>query len=275
MLSTQSRILALSLFLATPALAQQAEPVEPAPVSDAAAKAEPVKPVESSPDAALMKKAADESIYVVQRRAYSKSHKFEITPLFFTTLNNKFVGHYGPGLSLAYHIRENFAVEAFTSLYVAGFYSALVDEVYNQESLTPEVVDLKQITYVGGLSAQFSALYGKFELYGWLIDYDFFVTAGLAGVATKETCVPGKEQGCSETPDPSTGRGLRTPLSKGDEWKLAGQLGGGMRFFFKDFLGLRLEVRDIAYADKAADAGETSTDTRSNVFFVLGLSVLL
>jgi outer membrane beta-barrel protein len=271
MLTMYSRILALSLFLAASARAQ---------APDAGEKVEPAKAV-SSPDPGLAMKAADESIYVVQRRAYSKSRKFEVTPLFFTSLNNKFVGHFGPGVSLAYHIRENFALEAFTSipavpyLKVTGFYSALVDEVYNQELLVPEVVDLKQISYVGGLAAQFSALYGKFEFYGFLIDYDFYVTAGFGGVATKESCAPLGIEGCSKDPDPSTGRGLRTPLAKSDEWKLAGQLGGGMRFFFKDFLGLRLEIRDIAYADKASDAGETTTDTRSNVFFIFGLSVLL
>ncbi|MBI5508784.1 MAG: outer membrane beta-barrel domain-containing protein [Deltaproteobacteria bacterium] len=266
------KIVGLVLFSATPAFAADL-PGDPGAAPDA--KATPAKAEAVDPD--LMKKAADESIYVVQRRAYSKSRSFEATPFFFTSLNNKFVGHLGPGVALAFHARENLAVEVVSSIPGAtvGFYSALVDEVYRQESLTPEDVDLKQVSYFGGLALQFSALYGKFEFYGWLIDYDFYATIGFAGVSTKETCFPGRDEGCSSDADISTGRGLRVPLTQGDQWKLAGQMGGGMRFFFSDFLGLRLEIRDIAYADRAFYQGVTTTDTRGNVFFILGVSVLL
>jgi len=238
--------------------------------------AEPVK-AQPAADTGAKKKAVDESIYVVQRRAYSKSGKFELTPIFFTSLNNKFVGHFGPAVAAVYHVRENFGIELVSSIPGAtiGFYSALVDEVYNQESLTPEVVDLKQLSYFGGADMQFSALYGKVDLYGLLVDYDFYVTAGFGVAGTKETCIAKKEEECSSETDPSTGRGMRTPLDSNDQWKLAGQLGGGARFFFSDMLGLRLEIRDLVYSDRAADAGLVSTDTRSNVLFMLGLSVLL
>ena len=136
--------------------------------------------------------AEDESIYVVQKRAYSKKGKFEITPFIFTAMNPKFVGYVGGGFSLAYHLRENFSIELSTSIpyAIAPFYSALVYEVYTYETLTPEEVDLKQMTYFGALSAQFSALYGKFELYGILLDYDLYLTAGFGLTTTVEPCVP-------------------------------------------------------------------------------------
>ena len=61
-----------------------------------------------------VKVSEDESIYVAQRRAFTKKNGFEITPYFVTAMNPKFVGYLGAGLSLAYHLRENFAIE-FTS----------------------------------------------------------------------------------------------------------------------------------------------------------------
>ena len=47
-----------------------------------------------------VKVTEDESIYVAQRRAYTKKNGFEITPYFVTAMNPKFVGYLGAGLSL-------------------------------------------------------------------------------------------------------------------------------------------------------------------------------
>ncbi len=216
----------------------------------------------------------DQSIYVVQKRTYSKSGKFEVTPVFYTSLNNKFVGHLGAGLSAAFHIRENFAIEAFSSVPYGmwAFYSALVYEVYDYEQLTPEVVDLKQMDYFGSLSLQFSAFYGKMEFYGYLIGYDFYVSGGFGIASTLETCVPDKDD-CGE--DLGIGRGLRRPAATSDWLKLTGNLAGGMRFFFRDWAGLRIEVRDVSYSDRAEDAGETTTDIHNNVLLVVGLTLLI
>jgi outer membrane beta-barrel protein len=250
----------LAFVLATPVLAQ--EPAAPAPAApEAAAALEPVS-------------SADESIYVVQRRAYSKSGRFELTPSLFASLNNKFVGHFGLGLSAAYHVRENFAIEVTSSVPLPylfnSFYSGLVYEVRDLE-LTPEEVDLKQMSYFGAVSLQYSALYGKLDFYGLLIDYDFYVSAGTGLVDTIEVCYSG-DAGCS---DPVIeGLGQRTPDSS-DRYKISGNLGGGLRVFFSDRFGLRAEVRDIAYADRTIANQKVTTDIRNNVVIFLGLSTLL
>ena len=90
-----------------------------------------------------VKVTEDESIYVAQRRAFTKKNGFEITPYFVTAMNPKFVGYLGAGLSLAYHVRENFAVEFTTSIPYAfvPFYSALVIDVRQYENLSPQDVD--------------------------------------------------------------------------------------------------------------------------------------
>lgn len=258
---------ALCLLVAVPAGAQTDDTALDADSAPAAgpleAAAEPL-PVSDK----------DQSIYIIQKRTYSKSGKFEMTPVFFTSLNNKFVGHLGAGVSAAYHVRENFAVEVFSSVPYAiwSFYSALVYEVYDYESLTPEAVDLKQLTYFGSLSLQFSALYGKMEFYGFLIGYDFYVSGGFGVASTLEICVPNKD-GCGD--DLGIGRGTRPPLTTGDKLKLTGNLAGGMRFFFRDWAGLRFEVRDVSYSDRAEDAGEITTDIRNNIFLVVGLTLLI
>jgi outer membrane beta-barrel protein len=217
----------------------------------------------------------DQSIYVLQERNYSKRGKFEITPFALSGLNPKFVGYLGMGVSAAYHIRENLAVEATTSLpfLFYSYYSDLVYEVYQYEGLTPEAVDLKQMNYFGSVSLQFSALYGKLRFYDWLIDYDFYASAGGGVVRTVETCNP-LDADCSNVVQ-EIGRGLRRPSSGSDEFKISGNLALGMRFFFSESLGLKAEVRDIAYADRAVDRNATSSDVRNNLLLFLGISLII
>ncbi|OGQ82941.1 MAG: hypothetical protein A2289_16595 [Deltaproteobacteria bacterium RIFOXYA12_FULL_58_15] len=238
----------------------------------------PVQPVEPAAEPQEVAEEADESIYVVQRRVFSKSGKFEVTPIFYTSLNNKFVGHLGLAVAAAYHLRENFAIEVQSSIPLAmyQFYSALVFEVYDhvEPPLTPQDVDLKQMDYFGALSAQFSALYGKMEFYGILIDYDLYATAGFGLVSTLETCSPPDTDdttACGE--NLGFGKGLQSPEA-GDRFKLSGNLGAGMRFFFSDHLGVRVELRDVVYSDKAVST-DTTTDIRNNVLFFAGLTILL
>ncbi len=226
--------------------------------------------------------SGDESAYVVQKRAYSKKGKFELTPMFFGSMNPKFVGFVGGGLSAAYHFRENLAIELVSSIPkgMYSYYSSTVEDLFSEEGLHPDEVSLKQMTYFGGLNLQLSALYGKFRFsflgYNTLIDYDAYVTAGAGMAQTKETCVA-NSRGCSGLV--GAGRGLRSPADFSDEWKVAGSLGGGMRFYFSKMFGLKLEVRDFVYADRKVGVGSTDTNTtteiRNNIMFIFGFSVLI
>lgn len=219
----------------------------------------------------------DESIYVVQRRTYSKKKKFEVTPLVFTSVNNKFVGHAGLAVSAAYHLRENLTVEVLTSLPVPflfkGFYSGMVYELFDQESQEPEEVDLKRMDYMGALSLQFSALYGKFDVYGQLVDYDFYASVGFGMTSTRERCSPLDDGGCEAEPGRDD-TGTRSPADISDRWRPSGHLGAGLRLFFRDWIGLRVEGRNVVYSDRAS-LGGVSTDIRNHVLIFTGVSFLL
>ena len=215
----------------------------------------------------------DESIYVVQERSFSKSGKFEMDVFLTTKVNPKFVGYMGVGLSAAMHFRENFALELNSTIPYAlfPFYSDLVYEVYQYEDLAPQMVDLKVMDYNGSASFQFSALYGKLKFYSLLLDYDLYVLAGVGVARTLHACIPNKGN-CSEEFD--VARGLETQEEFTDVWKLTGNVGGGLRFFFSDFMGVRFEVRDIVYSDRDIQNSETTTDIRNNLMFSSGVSFL-
>jgi outer membrane beta-barrel protein len=224
------------------------------------------------PDASHVR--TDESVYVLQKRAYSKKGKFEVTPMFFTAANPKFVGYAGAAVSASYHWRENLAVELVSSIPYVGtaYYSDMVFEVYQYEKLAAEDVDLKQMSYFGTANLQFTPLYGKLEFYNWLVDYDFYVSGGVGLVQTMETCVPNRD-GCGSEVD--VGRGLRKPMAGSDRNKFAGSIGGGMRLFFSNRFGVRVEMRDIMYSDRDTKNGLTTTDIRNNLLVFLGLAVTI
>ncbi|MEM6533068.1 MAG: outer membrane beta-barrel domain-containing protein [Myxococcota bacterium] len=222
----------------------------------------------------------DESVYVVQRRSYSKRGKFELTPMLFQRLNFKFSNYTGVALSAGYHFRENLAFEVITSvplpLLFNSSYSNLATELFDQETLEPEAVDLKQLNYFLGAGLNFSALYGKFDIYGELLDYDFYVVAGFGVTQTRERCTPAPGDEECEAFQDRVDLGTRPPLDSSDEYRLSGHLGGGLRLFFRDWIGLRVEVRDVVYADRAEDPLRgVTTEVANNVFLMAGASFLL
>lgn len=219
----------------------------------------------------------DESIYVVQRRTFSKKHALEIAPIGFSSINNKFVGHYGPALSLAWHARENFAIEWMIAKTFAR-YSTIVYEVFEYEQLTPEAVDLKQLTFFSTLGVHYSAFYGKLDfsvpvLRHVLMDYDVYASTGFGLAGTREPCTP--RRGDCGAPIEGLGFGLHDPADTLDRYKISGTVGLGLRMFFSNYVGLRLELRDMMYADRSIEPGLVTTDIRHNVFFMAGVSVML
>lgn len=223
--------------------------------------------------------ADDESVYVVQERASSKRGHFEITPMFTVAVDPKFVGHVGGGISLAYHIHENLAVEMVHAVQHA-FYTDMVHHLWRYEDLVPEDVDLKQIVYFSALSLQFSALYGKLDFYGWLVDYDVFISGGLGYALMRRPCPADpwlQNCGARDIARIHTGNRGRTL----DTHKLTGNLGLGFRMFFHDLIGLRLELRDIVFADRSIETlqagviGQTTTDIRNTLMLFVGASLML
>ncbi len=264
------------------ALAQDAKPVAPEAASETGISDEERKALsdEMVQEAERrLARAEDESVYVVQRRAYSKRGKFELTPMIFQRLNFKFSSYTGLALSAGYHFKENLAVEVVSSVPVPGLffssYSNLVTELFDEENLQPEAVDLKQLSYFIGASLNFSALYGKFNIYGELIDYDFYALAGFGLTQTRERCAPAQDGDACDPFQDRNDIGTRPPEDSADEYRISGHLGGGLRLFFRDWIGLRVELRDIVYADRAVEANIVTTDITNNLFVFAGASFLL
>ena len=163
---------ALAIVLVAQAAQAQVEPAEttPAETTPAEPVAEPSTPAatkETESEDVRLETSEDESIYILQERAYTKRGKLELTPAFFTSANPRFVNNTGAAVGLTIHLKEGLGLELMSSVYNDPKFTNLVFDINNYTgdniSLAPDLVDYKKMTYFGAASLQFSALYGKFE----------------------------------------------------------------------------------------------------------------
>ncbi|MBI2375957.1 MAG: outer membrane beta-barrel domain-containing protein [Deltaproteobacteria bacterium] len=290
---------AMALF-AVPALAaeDEEEPAEPKP------DVSPLEPIEQNktPESdwkstypEWMGKSAfpriaddEETIYAVQRKAYLVAKKFEITPMASASFTDRFVQTFAPGASLTYHLAENFGLELAGS-YMFPFESGLTTEILKEGKLTPEIAKLTQMLWGAGLGAQWSPIYGKLEVFGASLgNFAFFV--GVAGGVgqSRVQCTSGLELDPEEF-----GADARCPeiVVEGEEdaFKVVyepsrllavGAISGGVRFYFSNSVGLKIQVKDWLFPARVYRPGTNEptqryTDAiRNNVLVELGVSFL-
>ena len=265
---------------------------------DTPAAVKPAGPIkDSSGDYDLARvPAKDESIYVTQKRAFSKRGHLEFTPIFGAVINTRFVSTLGLYGALAYHFKENFALEVMGGYSGVPFtrYTEATIEIREKENLEAPDADRKWMDWFVGADVQWSPFYGKLRLIpGLLATFDIYVLAGLGVVGTRAPCLPNASYLANGQGEEPSGQGVQgiTGTCPADPAvaalpagiKFAGQFGGGARVFFARWFGIRVEIRDIIYSENVTRVEVTSggrnevisTDIRNNVLLIVGLSFLI
>lgn len=212
------------------------------------------------------KPVLEETIYVVQGKPFLAEGHFELTPQFAQSVNDSFTSHTGLMVSGLYHLKENVALEATIGLFgwwdepgvtaprLGGRDTDLTTELKQKENLAPERVKLYQFPYLVAADLQWSPLYGKVnvqELALGQFNLYLSVGAGAAGLQL-ETLTPG-------VPDKKF-VALRGPGGVLPPMALTTSFGGGLRFYFTEWLGLRVEVRDYVVPLSVFQSGENAVD---------------
>ncbi|NOZ85021.1 MAG: outer membrane beta-barrel domain-containing protein [Deltaproteobacteria bacterium] len=152
----------------------------------------------------------------VQQKVFLKKGRFEFGPLFGFGLNDNYVHNFQLGAILAYHITEQWAIEAgggYTLHKVKGWIDD-VENVYNMQ-IFPHIAYKEYALNVG---ATWSPIYGKWSILDdFIIHLDMYLLAGFSGLGVDGSFKPG------------------------------GQVGVGMSIFTTRWLSLRLEYRDTMY----------------------------
>jgi outer membrane beta-barrel protein len=264
--------------------------------------------VDSRPAHAEPRQNTLASDVAVRHRRLLVKRRFEVTPLFESTVNADYRHIIGGGLKVEYHLSDMWSIGA-VGVGSTAVNTALVNKILpslektadpaTREPSQTEFKDhLNSMPLHGAAFLSFTPWYGKLAAFGQaFVAFDFYFQAGVSFAMLKSDC-PKTAGHCDDThPGQSVMQGMDSvpadndpkndpPLNDGNRVGL--YLGGGIHVFLSDFLALDLTVRDYAFSDNPSGAdynadqfvGTSSTlgdDNRflHHLFFGAGLSIML
>jgi outer membrane beta-barrel protein len=239
----------------------------------------------------------------VRHRALLVKGRFELAPLFESTINADFRHIVGGGAKLEYHPTDMFSI-GFIGVGSTALNTKLVDRIIptlepGVDNMTREPsqdefkLRLNEMPFHGAGYASLTPWYGKLAAFGQAyVAFDFYFQAGVSFAQLKSDC-PGSI--CNDTHpgvvDPATmeppdlNPNNDDPLNNGT--KIGLYLGGGIHVFMNDFIALDLTVRDYAFSDNPSgadvsgpkdgpDGAVTKDDNRfiHHLFFGAGVSIM-
>jgi outer membrane beta-barrel protein len=239
----------------------------------------------------------------VRQRKLLVSGRFELAPLFESTINADFRHIIGGGAKLEYHFGDKFSIggvvvgsTAINTKLVERIIPTLennVDDMTREPSQDEFKFRLNEMPVHGAVYASLTPWYGKLAAFGQAyVAFDFYFQAGLSFASLKSDCPdnicddpnPGIADPVTMAP-PDLNPNNDDPLNSGSRFGL--YLGGGIHVFLNDFIALDLTVRDYAFSDNPSgadvsgprdgpDGAVTSDDNRfvHHLFFGAGVSIM-
>jgi outer membrane beta-barrel protein len=184
-------------------------------------------------------------IHVVEKRPFTEAGRWELSLFGMTQVNPKFTVHAGFSAELAYHLRENLAVQLGGSFFPIAQQSSLSEELLNKSSEAPATAEafLMRGDVVAGL--ELMPVYGKLNVFdGKILRLGMYLNAGLGVAKTRLQLRPP-----TRTTDPKTNEVKTTDRTFGDTGiRPIASLGAGLRVFVTEQFTVRLELRDYAYS---------------------------
>jgi outer membrane beta-barrel protein len=236
----------------------------------------------------------------VRHRKLLVKNRFEIAPLFETTINADFRHIIGGGAKLEYHFSDMLSVGVIGVGSVAintKLVNRIMDTLEDNPTSTREPSRrelesrLNEMPLHGAAYISLTPWYGKLAAFSQAyVAFDFYFQAGLAFATLKSDCPsdicndtdPGnsKPGPGGETIPPDGDPNNDPPLNDGQ--RLGLYLGFGIHVFLNDFIALDLTVRDYAFddnpsgADFNANLAVTDEDSRflHHLFVGVGLSIM-
>jgi outer membrane beta-barrel protein len=244
----------------------------------------------------------------VRHRRLLVKHRFEVTPLFESSIDAAYMHTVGGGLKLEYHLSDMFSIGvigvASTSIHTSltdNILATLPDQPMAGSKVPGQQQFLDHINtmpFHGAAYLSWTPWYGKLAAFGAAyLAFDFYFQAGLAFAQLSSNC-PTTAGLCDDThpgtsvtnPDgtvtpPDDNPRNDPPLNSGTRVGL--YLGGGIHVFLSDFIALDLTVRDYAFSDNPSGADVNADEYVGNdpklgddnrflqhIFFGVGLSIM-
>jgi outer membrane beta-barrel protein len=259
----------------------------------------------AAPDdaSAQRRKSSLEGQPAVRHRLLLVKGRFEITPLFESTINADFRHIVGGGAKLEYHLSDMLsfgAVGVFATSLDTGLVKKIMptlEESVDNDTREPSQNEFEQhlneMPIHGAGYVSLTPWYGKLAAFGKaFVNFDFYFQAGLSFATLKSNC--DEAAICNDThpgtvddsdPDnpilPDENPNNDPPLNDGPRVGL--YLGGGIHVFMNEFIAIDFSVRDYAFVDNPSGADFDANlyvdknDSRflHHLFMGVGVSILL
>lgn len=211
-------------------LSKPAQQPQPAPKADAA-------PVVTGAPFSEKDVALGDKVKAVQRKGFLKRGRFEVEPVFALTVNDAFYQKFGGGLRLAYNFHDSFALAIRGVTFRQPEWSS--PRSWQPAPIRTDATREGKIAFGGQLlSSQiydqvmldgiWSPIYGKVSvLDNHIVHFDLYLAAGFGLVWTATTEPPRNE---------------RPPI--------ATDIGGGVRFYPKDWMAFDIGLMATLYPDR-------------------------
>lgn len=181
----------------------------------------------------------DDRVKSIQRKVFLKTHRFELLPTIFVSVNDPYYSKWGGALRGSFFLSDTLAIAAHVS-----FYELLpTDDVRTAKANFQSRIFYSQPKWSMLGTVEWSPIYGKATIFNSIIHFDGFILGGLGAMWTDTSSTP------LNSANPS--QGSRGPA-------IAGELGIGLRFMTTDWLSVNLALIDTAYVDQPAGTNKGS-----------------
>jgi outer membrane beta-barrel protein len=168
--------------------------------------------------------ALGDKVKAVQRKGFIKAHRFEVAPQLSLSVNDPFFQKFGGGLRVAYSFHDSFAL-ALRGTYFTPYRRDAVREgklAFQSQLLSSQLYGLAMVNGI------WSPIYGKASFLNKnIIHFDLFLSAGFGAVWTATSLAPRNEGP-----------------------HIATDLGGGVRFYPKEWMAFELGMNATLYPDQ-------------------------
>ncbi|MBI5549669.1 MAG: outer membrane beta-barrel domain-containing protein, partial [Deltaproteobacteria bacterium] len=219
------------------------------PLEEAAAR-----PAETPGRITEVEIANEDRVKSVQRKAFLKKARLELTPMGFVTLNDAFYPKMGPGGRLAFFFSDSLGLALRYQQYnivssdnvrlAKRQLQSKLPKVYPQHSFAAELL--------------FSPVYGKIAVGNAINTFDLYLVGGAGAFWTQTS---------------SDKTGSDGQVTAGDGLKPSVHIGIGERFSLTDWFALDLSLVETLYVDRPD--GLPKSVVQNLVTIHLGLSVFL
>jgi outer membrane beta-barrel protein len=175
----------------------------------------------------------DDRVKSIQRKVFLKTHRFELLPTIFVSVNDPYYSKWGGSVRGSYFLSDTLALAVHASIYDL----LPTDDVRTAKANFQSRIFFSKPQWSLLGAVEWSPIYGKATIFNSIIHFDGFILGGLGAMWSETSSTPLDSK---QVNGPKRGP------------HVAAELGLGLRFMTTDWLSVNIALIDTSYVDQPA-----------------------